>query len=115
MVFIIDVELYAQILTGISAIELLIGLSKSNVHILKDALVTLLLCGALYISSEMMRKAKTSKPDKTMTFGYGRVTLLSAMGNCIYLFCMGLFEFLEAIHHMIEHLQIKEHQAHSPA
>lgn len=105
---------FIQAFAGIAILEILVGLATGNVHVLKDFLVAALLLLALYASHEAQVR-ETQDSCKQYSFGKRRLTLLSAMGNCIYLQCLELFNFLEAVHHIIEHFELASHNQMVPA
>ena len=49
------------------------------------------------------------KHDRHFNFGYRRINLLAAFFNCVFLIFIFIFDWMETIHHMMEHWEAQEH------
>jgi Co/Zn/Cd efflux system component len=75
---------------------------------IKDFVTSGLLTASIYISMKANEAAQT-KQDVQYTYGYARFNILAAFSNMVYIECTVLFNFLDLIHHVIEHEESEQH------
>ncbi len=88
----------------------MIGISHTNVHIVRDFLNCLLMVCALVFSSKALEMSNKANDD-TYNFGYRRYNILAAFINTVYLLFSFMFGFVDNLHHIVEHW---EAQGHAP-
>lgn len=78
-------------------------------HIVRDFLNFVLLIGALYFSSVALKLSSKPKDDE-FNYGYRRFNILAAFINAVYLIFTFIFDFVDLLHHMVEHWEEESHE-----
>jgi len=81
--------MYITVMASFALVECMIGLSHSNVHIVRDALNVFLMLGALVFSGKALQLSQKPRDDE-YPFGYRRFNIMAAFVNSVYL----LFSFV---------------------
>lgn len=89
-------------------VEGMIGISHTNVHLVRDFLNSFLMMGALCFSSKAL-ELSLKPQDEDYNFGYRRYNILAAFVNCVYLMFSFLFNFVDNLHHIVEHWEFDQH------
>lgn len=84
-----------------STAELFIGLLSGRIGLVSDAFHLTFGCGLLSFSLFAMA-ASRQKPDRTYTYGYKRLEVLSAFTNALFLLFMSFSLAVEALHAFIQ-------------
>jgi len=84
------------------------GFQQMNVHIVRDALATMLMVAALFISVKCLQLSQLER-DEHYSCGYERFNILAAFVNTVYIFFNFIFEFVENLHHIVEHWDQEGH------
>lgn len=92
----------------------MIGLSHTNVHLVRDFLNCLLMLSALVFSSKALQLSQKPKNDD-YPFGYRRYNIMAAFVNSVYLMFSFLFNFVDNLHHMVEHWEEEKHSSEGSA
>jgi divalent metal cation (Fe/Co/Zn/Cd) transporter len=50
------------------------------------------------------------KNDRHYNYGYRRINLLAAFFNCVFLIFIFIFDWMETIHHLMEHWEAQAHE-----
>lgn len=87
----------------------MIGISHTNVHLVRDFLNTFLMMAALCFSSKALELSLKPK-DEEYNFGYRRYNILAAFINCVYLLFSFMFNFVDNLHHIVEHWEFDSHE-----
>jgi Co/Zn/Cd efflux system component len=101
--------MYITVLGSFAIVECLLGLSHSNVHIVRDALNVFLMLAALVFSSKALQLSQKPRDDE-YPFGYRRFNIMAAFVNTVYLLFSFVFQFVDNLHHMLEHWESDQHQ-----
>lgn len=94
-------KLALTLILAFMAAEVVAGIVASSLALLSDAAHMLTDAAALALSLLALRIARRP-PRGAMTYGFGRVEILSAQANGITLLLLGLWIVYEAIHRLVE-------------
>lgn len=97
-----SIVIYAAILSLVALMEVITGFVRSNVHIIRDFILSALIIASIVFSYKMSQMAR-NKSDSSFSLGYTRLNLLAAFVNTVQILCHCLFSYLDIIHHVIEH------------
>ena len=89
-------------------VEGMIGITHTNVHLVRDFLNSFLMLGALVFSSKALEISLNPK-DEDYFYGYRRYNILAAFVNSVYLMFSFMFSFVDNLNHLIEHWEIESH------
>jgi Co/Zn/Cd efflux system component len=67
---------------------------------------------ALVFSSKALQLSQKPKDDD-YPYGYRRFNIMAAFVNSVYLLFSFIFNFVDNLHHMLEHWEVDAHQADS--
>ena len=104
--------MYITVMASFAIVESMIGLSHSNVHIVRDSLNMFLMLAALMFSSKALQLSQKQK-DEDYPFGYRRFNIMAAFVNSVYLLFSFVFNFVDNLHHMVEHWEVDSHNSNS--
>lgn len=93
-------------------VEGMIGITHTNVHLVRDFLNSFLMISALVFSSKALQLS-LNKEDDDYEYGYRRFNILAAFVNSVYLMFSFMFNFVDNLHHMVEHWEIDSHSNRS--
>jgi Co/Zn/Cd efflux system component len=102
--------MYITIIASFAIVECMIGLSHTNVHIVRDSLNVFLMLSALVFSSKALQLSQKPK-DEDYPFGYRRFNVLAAFVNSVYLLFSFVFSFVDNLHHMVEHWEVDQNSS----
>jgi Co/Zn/Cd efflux system component len=102
--------LYITVICSFAIVEGMIGISHTNVHIVRDFLNCLLMVCALVFSSKALEMSNKAN-DEIYNFGYRRYNILAAFINTVYLLFSFMFGFVDNLHHIVEHWEAQGHSA----
>lgn len=105
--------LYISLFGSFAVIEGLIGFSHINVHIVRDFLNFVLMICALLFSSKALQLSQKPK-DEDFNYGYRRFNILAAFINSVYLVFTFIFDFVDILHHSVEHWEVESHDHTQP-
>jgi len=91
-------------------VEGMIGITHTNVHLVRDFLNSFLMISALVFSSKAL-ELSLNKEDEDYEYGYRRFNILAAFVNSVYLMFSFMFNFVDNLHHMVEHWEIDSHNS----
>lgn len=106
--------LYISLFGSFAVIEGLIGFSHINVHIVRDFLNFVLMIAAMYFSSKALQLSQKPKDDE-FNYGYRRFNILAAFINSVYLIFTFIFDFVDILHHSVEHWEEESHEGEKSA
>lgn len=86
-------------------VEGMLGISHTNVHLVRDFLNSFLMLGALVFSSKAL-ELSLKPQDEDYIYGYRRYNILAAFVNTVYLMFSFVFNLVDNLHHMVEHWEI---------
>jgi cobalt-zinc-cadmium efflux system protein len=89
------------LIVGFMCVEVVLGIVAHSLALLSDAAHMLTDAAALGLSLFALRIA-ARPPRGAMTYGFGRVEILSAQANGVTLILLGLWIVYEAIHRIVE-------------
>ena len=104
--------MYITVIASFAIVECMIGLSHTNVHIVRDSFNVFLMLSALVFSSKALQLSQKPKDDD-YPYGYRRFNIMAAFVNSVYLLFSFIFNFVDNLHHMLEHWEVDSHQADS--
>lgn len=100
--------MYITVIASFAIVECMIGLSHTNVHIVRDCLNVFLMLSALVFSSKALQLSQKPRDDD-YPFGYRRFNIMAAFVNSVYLLFSVVFSFVDNLHHMLEHWESESH------
>lgn len=100
--------LYLTVMGSFSLVEGAIGVTHTNVHLVRDFLNSFLMLCALAFSAKSL-ELSVQPPDEDFMFGYRRYNVMAAFVNSVYLMFSFMFSFVENLNHLIEHWEVEQH------